>query len=131
MSGNLPQDRFTIAVFDADEVAEALRALTAGGTVHGRTVEVRRVTNLNGAAAAQVVFVGGNRRGDLRHQLAPLAGKGVLVITDAEGALDAGSVINLLVADQRVRFEVSLKCARGQGLRISSDLLAVAARVVE
>jgi hypothetical protein len=118
-------------VLGADDVVQDLQTLAADYKVHGRPVEVRRVNSLHSATMAQIVYVGTNRRGDPRYELAPLAGKGVLIITDAQGALDAGSVINLLVVDQRIRFEVSLKGARSQGLKISSDLLALAARVVE
>jgi hypothetical protein len=128
---DLPGDKFTIAVLGADDVVQDLQTLAADYKVHGRPVEVRRVNSLHSATMAQIVYVGTNRRGDPRYELAPLAGKGVLIITDAQGALDAGSVINLLVVDQRIRFEVSLNGARSQGLKISSDLLALAARVVE
>jgi hypothetical protein len=38
-------------------------------------------------------------------------------------------MVNFVHADRRLRFEVSLPPAQRAGLRISSDLLAVAARV--
>jgi hypothetical protein len=51
------------------------------------------------------------------------------VVTAENGALAAGSALNFLQHEDRVRFEVSLPAARRMGLRVSSELLSVAARV--
>jgi hypothetical protein len=52
--------------------------------------------------------------------------RNILVITESEDALDQGSVINLILIDGRVRFEVSLDAAERAGLKVSSRMLAVA-----
>ena len=55
---------------------------------------------------------------------------GALTVTEWEGALRLGSVINFVtIADGRVRFEISLEPAESSGLRLSSRLLAVAQQV--
>ena len=53
----------------------------------------------------------------------------MLVVTNEDGGLDAGSSVNFLLIDQRVRFEISLDAAQASGLRVASELLAVAVRV--
>jgi hypothetical protein len=58
-----------------------------------------------------------------------LAGTPVLIVSEAPGALEQGSMINLVVSDGRVRFEVAPQTAERNGLRISSRLLAVAQSV--
>jgi len=50
-------------------------------------------------------------------------------VTDAERGLAAGSVLNFVMLEHRVRFEVSLAAADRFGLRISAELLGVATRV--
>ena len=45
------------------------------------------------------------------------------------GAIDVGSVINFVLVDNRVRFEISVGNAERHGLKVSSRLLAVAQRV--
>jgi hypothetical protein len=40
-----------------------------------------------------------------------------------------GSVLNFVIVDKRVRFEISLTAAERAGLKISSELLSVAVRV--
>jgi hypothetical protein len=122
---------FSIAVLDDAETAARLRALVADRSVSNRPIEVRPVRSLDEARGAQVLFVGTMRRtgrDELRRFAA--AARGTLVITDSERGLEAGSAINLLVVDRRVRFEVSLDAARRAGLHVSSGLLSVAARVI-
>jgi hypothetical protein len=117
---------FTIAVLGASDVAVRLQELTAGRSVQGRPVQVRRIASIQDAASAQLLYIGTDRRGDLQDQLASLAGRNILVISSEDGALAAGSVINLLLVDNRMRFEVSLQAARLARLRISSELLSLA-----
>jgi hypothetical protein len=52
-----------------------------------------------------------------------------LIVTESEGALRQGSVINFIVVDEHVRFEISLESARGRNIRLSSRLLSVAYHV--
>lgn len=122
-------ETFDIAVLGADQVAEYLQLLSADRTVQGRPVRVRRISSIREVDEAQILFVGSARRGDLSTLLYPLAGRSVLIVTEEEAALAAGSTINLLLADRRVRFEVSLAAARRARLKISSELLSLAMRV--
>jgi hypothetical protein len=81
------------------------------------------------AADAQILYIGPYHRAQLRNLLHSVRGKQMLVVTDEEHGLDAGSSINFLEMDRRVRFEVSLEAAQRAGLSVNSELLSVAARV--
>lgn len=54
----------------------------------------------------------------------------MLIVSNTPRGLDVGSMINFLLVDRRVRFEVSLPAAKRSGLRISAELLSVASRVI-
>jgi hypothetical protein len=124
-----PDHAFVIAVLGSSAMAESLQQQTANRSLMNRPIQVRRITSLQNAGDAQILYVGNDRRPELRELLTPLAGRSVLVITSEHRALDAGSTINLLVADHRVRLEVSMRVARPANLRISSELLSLAVRV--
>ena len=53
----------------------------------------------------------------------------VLIVTDWDDALVEASMVNFVIVDGRVRFEVRLDAAREAGLKLSSRLLAVAQQV--
>lgn len=122
-------DPLRIAVLGDPAITAHLEDLAANRIIAGREVQVRRVPSVAAAKDAQVLVMGSPRPRPLEVLLRPLAGSSVLVVTDEEDALQSGSVINFVKEANRLRFEVSLPAARRMGLRISSELLSVAAVV--
>lgn len=116
---------FVIAVVARDTVANELRSITAGRQVAGHAIEVKRASDVDAIAGAHLVFIGESERQRVR-DWARVAPRHALLVTESEAALTQGSVINFVVADGRVRFEISLEAAEKRGLRMSSRLLAVA-----
>lgn len=119
---------FVIVVAGPEAVAENLRSITAGRSVGARPIEVRRVAPGEPIPMSQVVYIAGMDPGRTR-DLIRGAPRHALVVTEAEGALDYGSVINFVLLQDRVRFDISLESAEKRGLRLSSRLLAVARSV--
>lgn len=127
--GNVPEREFTIAVLGSDAVLRELQRVVARQQILRRPVRVLQVQVAAQAAKAQVLYVGPEYVGSLQAAVDALASRPVLVVSDQAEGLDSGSTINFLLLDRRVRFEVSLTAAQRAGLRISSELLSVAARV--
>ena len=124
-----PTSAFHIAVLGDPVLAADLEALGNGRKIKKWPVRVSRAASVSQAKDAQVLVVGAAHRGELQTLLRPIAGNPVLVVTSQAGALSAGSVINFLPDQDRLRFEVSLAAARRAGLRIDSELLSVAVQV--
>jgi hypothetical protein len=120
---------FIIAVLDTDGVAAELARLLQTHQVQNQGAQVRAIRSIREFDHAQMLYVGPVHREDLRHVIAAVAGRPVLVVTSEEDGLDAGSMVNFLLIDQRVRFEISVDAAQGAGLKVASELLAVAIRV--
>jgi hypothetical protein len=121
-----PGTPITIAVLGADAVAEELGQVVTGRTVGGRSVVVKRVKQGESLAGVHILFVG-KSEGARLNQL-PQA-RAVLTVTEMDGALAHGSMINFVLVDRRVRFEVALDSVEKNGLKLSSRLLAVAQQV--
>lgn len=121
---------FTLGVVGADEIAAYLEGIVEGRTVNGRPVAVRRLRPGDSIAGIQVLFVGQAARARLEPLLVDARQHPVLVVTETENALALGSMINFVVAGDKVRFDVGLDSAVRSNLRISARLLAVARRVV-
>jgi hypothetical protein len=115
-----------LGVLGDDDMASQLRASVGKRRIGQHPIEVRRVTEGNALDGVQLLFVGAGGTAALA-RLAPQAQRrSVLVVTDFDHALEEGSVINLVVVDNRVRFEVSLESAERSNLKLSSRMLAVA-----
>lgn len=125
----LQSKEFTIAVLGSKTVADELAKLLPRRSIKNLPTRVRVVTSSAEAAEAQMLYVGPDFVADLGEAIGALEGRAVLVITDHANGLDEGSILNFMVVERRVRFEVSLAAAQRAGLKVSSQLLAVAARV--
>jgi len=117
---------FVIAVVGDDDVAGELQRYLPGHSIQGRPMRSRRLDSIDELGDEDVVFIGAGRNHVLNEDLAAIGERPILVVTDAEGALDKGSMINFRVVEQRVRFEISLPAAERAGLILSSRLLAAA-----
>jgi hypothetical protein len=115
-----------IGVLGADDVADELRTIVARRRIAQHPIEVRRVAEADALDGVNVLFIGRDGTAALR-RLAPAAQeRSVLLVSDSDRGLEEGSVINLVVVDNRVRFEVSLEAAERSQLKLSSRMLAVA-----
>ncbi len=120
---------FVVGIVGADAVAGALERLVAQRSVQGHPVTVRRLRRGDSLAGVHVLFARADPA-ELRAPLASAGGQPILAVTDSEGGLGAGSAINFVVEDERVRFDIALPAAERARLKISSRLLSVARRVI-
>jgi hypothetical protein len=121
---------FTIGVLDADPLADELATIVADRNIEGRPVVVHKLHEGDPISGLNVVFIGKASGGRLAALLAPAKGRATLAVTESEGALELGSMINFVVVDSKVHFDVSLQSAAAASLKISSRLLTVARKVV-
>lgn len=117
-----------VGVLAADDVAEALAELSAGRTSSGRPVVVRRLRLDDELAGVHVLFVGDAARERAEELAAQTAAQNVLTVADVEAGSES-SIIEFVIVNGRVRFEVQLDTAERHGLRLHAGLLNVAARV--
>lgn len=122
-----PQDApIVIAVAGSDETVAELTDVIGGRTTKGRPVIVRRWRESDLAGGAHIAYVRRSESARLPAIARAAQASGTLVVSETEGALGQGSMINFQIVDGRVRFEVALPPVEAAGLRISSRLLAVA-----
>lgn len=121
-----PDAPLVIGVLGADDVQSELQKIVSGRRVSNRPVAVERVQPGERPNRVHVLFVGRDARTQLR-RLATISD--LLLVGESEGALEQGALINFVVRDDRVRFEVAPDEAERRGLRIGARVLAVALHV--
>lgn len=125
---NDPNGPFTIAVVGSHEMAAELTRIAAGRVIGGRPIVVRQVGAHEAPPPAHLLFVAGSDAARAGRVLRAAPGA-FLTVTESDGGLPHGSVINFRIIDQRVRFDVSLDAAEKNNVKLSSRLLTVAAWV--
>ncbi len=121
-------DAFIVGVVGDDPFAGVLDRVLRGKVVRDRPLAVRRIARAADVAGCHVIFVGEGRQ--LPDLLQALAARPVLTVGAREEFATQGGMIGFLVEDQRLRFEVNLDAAERANLRISSQLLKLATRVI-
>jgi YfiR/HmsC-like len=124
-----PPGPLVIAVAGADDVASQLDALLPRVTVRGIAPEVRRISRTAELEGVHILYVGPKSLSRTRALRAAALDRPILIVTDDEGGLDGGAVVNFFEAGRNVRFEISLIASDRARLKIDAALLSVAARV--
>ena len=125
-----PDSPIAIGVIGADALAEELARIVAGRTINGRPVTVRKLRPGEAVARLHVLFVGRGESGRLAGILAAARGQALLTVTESEEGLELGSMINFVVVEDKVRFDIAPPPSESSNLKISARLLGVARKVV-
>ena len=78
-----------------------------------------------------LLFVCSSEKEYLKDIVNAVKDRPVLTVADTTGFLEGGGIINFVMEDQKVRFEVNLTAAEHAKLKIRSQLLRLAKRVIE
>jgi YfiR/HmsC-like len=119
-----------IGVMGADALAEELTQIVADRNVNGRPVRVRKLRAGDPIAGLHVLFVGRGEGGRLAEILAAARGQALLTVTESEEGLGLGSMINFVVVEDKVRFDIAPPPSESSNLKISARLLGVARKIV-
>lgn len=118
-----------IAMIGADEMTLELSNLTRDRSINGRPLQIKSLKEGEPLTGIHILFVG--QQGLRTTQALPedIKIEPVLTITDTHNGLDTGSIINFVIVDNHIRFEVSTAHADRCGIKISARLLGVAQRI--
>jgi hypothetical protein len=124
-----PTGTFTLCIVGTDPFGPVLDRALAGQTVGERSIAVMRLDVITGPQDCDMVFAAGSERQSIPAVLAAVRGAPVLTVTDAVRDPRAKGIINFVIVDNRVRFEIDDRAAADNGLTISSKLLSLAVYV--
>lgn len=124
-----PETPVMIGVMGNEVLAAELVEAVTGRTVNDRMVVVKRLKAGESLSGIHILFVGRAESARLDQLAQSAQPRSILTVTESDGALARGSVINFVLTDGRVRFEIARDTAEKSGLKLSSRLLAVAQQV--
>ena len=117
---------FVVVIYgDTDFAVVASRAVSRQ-LVLGRPVIVRAAADVDGVRDAHLLFIASEAQPQLATLVRTFEGRGTLTVGDTPGFAEAGVVLNLYVAGDRMRFEVNTAAAARARVRLSSQLLKLA-----
>ena len=115
-----------IGILGADTFGGTLDEVLGGKKVNGRSFVVKHLKWGMELKDCNIVFVGTSESVHLDEILRLVKGLPILTIGEAPSFARRGGIINFIVVDDKVRFEVNVEAAKQADISISSRLLALA-----
>jgi hypothetical protein len=114
-----------IGVYGEDPFGNDLAEVVRGRNINGHPVVTREVT-LNELKSCQILFITRSKQKGINEILRALDGAGVLTVTEDMDPTKPGVMINFVLQNDRIRFEINNTEAEKVGLKLSSKLLMLA-----
>lgn len=123
------QDPIRLCLYGGPDPFLAALAAIDGKAAQNRPIRVQRVGRPADFRGCHILAVAESELPQLPETLRLAEESGALTVAEIEGFADAGGTIGLVVAGERVQFEVNLEAARRAKLKLSSQLLKLARKV--
>jgi hypothetical protein len=124
-------DSFVIGVLGDDPFGQILDEIAAVKAANGTPIVVHRFATIDEYTPCHILFVAASEHHHLPALLETLGDSPVLVVGDTEDFARAGGIVNLIIKENKIRFEINLVAATRAGLKISSKLLRLAKIITE
>ncbi len=107
-------------------------ATLQGKEVHGSRLNIQKVEDLTDLSDCQILYVSQSEAGRLDSLMDSVAGEqGILSVSDIDGFIQSGGIIELKIVNNKMRFAINLRAARQANINLSSKLLRLATMVEE
>ena len=124
-----PTSPFHLCVAGEDPVGSTLDKAVSGQQIAQRPIEVRRLKTVKQDSGCHIVYLAASETHRLAQIIEALRGSSVLTVSDGRSPGVATGIINFIIKDDRVRFDIDDEAAAQNRLAISSKLLSVALNV--
>jgi hypothetical protein len=92
--------------------------------VNNRLFQFKNFTSIAEATHCHILFISSSEK-DVTKIIEGLHNASILTVSDTDGFIKAGGMINFLLQDAKIRFEISDEAAKKAGLQVSSKLLSL------
>ena len=120
---------FLIGVSGDEVMRQTVETVVKGKAVDGRQIRTRTVKDEKDLGDIQLLFVGESSNSRVGELVKALKGRPVLTVGALDRFCDRGGMINFLLEDNRVRFEIRFDATEQAGLKVSSRVLTLAKTV--
>ena len=94
--------------------------------VNNRSFQFRKYTSVTEVTNCQILFISSSEKNDFAKIMSALHNASILTVSETDGFIQAGGMINFVLQDNKIRFEISDEAAKKGRLRVSSKLLSLA-----
>jgi len=118
-----------IGILGRSPIGSELGRIIRDKTINGRRLVIKIGTSIGDMDQCHIVFIGRGQEKPLAEIFKELKHGHALTVGDVKDFTKAGGMINFIIEDRKVWFEINDATARKAGLTISSKLLNLAKKI--
>lgn len=92
------------------------------GDVEGQKIAIKKFNSVSKIEKCHILYIPDDKSNVLNSVISKLQGKSTLIITEGEGLARQGAIINFVVRNNKIKFEINKKTAESYSLQVSSVL---------
>lgn len=124
-----PSDPIRLCILNSRSFQAQLNKIAGNKQIAGHPVLVIFVQDAKQARGCHELFIDSSQSQGTPQIIDALRGTSVLTVGDTNSFVEQGGIINFIVQEDHVQFQVNQKAALKAGLRMNSQLLSVARHV--
>jgi len=117
-------DPFILCVLGKDPFGKALDTLH-DKTVGKRKFVIEKAQSIDDVRKCHILFISSSEKTNLQQILKAARNKQMLTVGDTEGFARSGVMINFILQEGKIQFEINPQAVQQTGLTVSSQLLKV------
>jgi hypothetical protein len=118
-----------LCTLEDDALSDELESTIQGRRIGSRTVRIRQIHLSQATHGCNMLVIGKSEERRLPPILAALRNLPVLTVGETDDFLSFGGIIRFCVVENKLRFDINLAAADSAHLKVSSQLLLLAASV--
>jgi hypothetical protein len=117
---------FTIAVLGTSPINKELEEMAKQKKAGNQTIVIKKITSADEIGKAQIVYIPDSQKGKIADVVSKTSGNSTLIVTESDGAIEKGSIINFTLVQEKLRFELSESKASARNLKLAVNLVKLA-----
>jgi hypothetical protein len=114
---------FIIAVMGNSSVIAELELIAKTKKVGSQSIVVKKINSPGEIGNAHILFIPDDQKGKIADAISKTSSTHTVVVAETSGSCSKGAIFNLLLADQKIRFEVNEPKANAKGIKLAANLV--------
>lgn len=120
------QGEFEILVMGDSPIVGALEEMAKAKKVGDRAIKVTKINSPSEIRKCNILFIPSSKSAQLNEVVSKVSSQPILVITEEPGLGAKGSVINFIMKEGKLAFELNQSAVSKQNLKIANELSRLA-----
>lgn len=117
---------FIIGVYGNSSVYKELIKKYASKNIGNQQIEIKKLSDTPSIGKIHLLYISKDKESDLSALMSGIKESAVLVVTESSGALERGSIINFVIVNNSLKFELNIVGANEHNLNVGSRLKSLA-----